>query len=224
MTEQFDLASVDHVLTTTRTVRKRLDPAVPVDLDDIRESLRIAAQAPTGGNAQGWRWLVVTDAGKRRAIADIYAKGARPYLEANAALVPDGNAQQRRVVDSAMHLLDIMADIPVHIIPCILGRLDTAAAEGHAPMSNALASGFYGSAWPAVWSLMLALRARGYGSALTTLHLIHEQEAAELLGIPDTVTQVGLLPVARYTGDGFKPAKRRPVEEITYWNGWKQRA
>lgn len=219
MDDTFDRASVDHVLTTTRTVRKRLDVTAPVDLDEIRDALRIATQAPTGGNRQGWRWVIVTDPAKRRAIADAYEKGARPYLEANAAQIPAGDRQQQRVVDSATHLLEIMADIPVHIIPCILGRIDDVSQS-----SNALASGFYGSAWPAVWSLMLALRARGYGSALTTLHLLHEREVAELLGIPDSVTQVGLLPVARYTGEGFKPAERRPVEEITYWDGWTRKA
>jgi nitroreductase len=85
-------------------------------------------------------------------------------------------------------------------------------------------AGFYGSILPAVWSFMLALRSRGLGTAYTTLHLQHEREAAELLGIPDTVTQVALLPVAHVTGGGFRPADRKPVEAVTYWNGWKQRA
>jgi nitroreductase len=90
------------------------------------------------------------------------------------------------------------------------------------PWNNCAAAGFYGSIWPAVWSLMLALRSRGLASALTTMHLILEKEVSEVLGIPDTVTQVGLIPVAHFTGDSFKPAKRRPAEEITYWDSWKE--
>jgi len=81
---------------------------------------------------------------------------------------------------------------------------------------------FWGSVTPGVWSLQLALRARGIGSAWTTLHLQHENDAARLLGIPDTVTQIALLPTAFFTGDGFVPAQRRPAVEITYHNRWKQ--
>ena len=101
-------------------------------------------------------------------------------------------------------------EVPVLVVPCIE---ETGGAAGWAP-----------SIYPAVWSFMLALRSRGLGSAYTTLHLPFEREAGELLGIPDTVTQVALIPVAYYTGDDFKAAERRPVDEITYWNGWRQRA
>ena len=78
----------------------------------------------------------------------------------------------------------------------------------------------YGSVLPSAWSFMLAARARGLGSAWTTIHLFYEKETAELLGIPADITQGVLLPVAYYTGDDFKPAKRVSPRELTYWNTW----
>ena len=211
-----DLSTVDHLLSTTRAVRKRLDFARPVEPEVIEECIRLAIQAPTGSNSQGWRWIVVTDADKRAALADLYRRGFEPYVamqrDAGGA-TPD--AQMQRVVDSAVYLSDHMHEAPVHVIPCIQGR-ELAVAP------NAMAAGLYGSIFPAVWSFQLALRSRGLATSLTTLHLIHESEAAELLGVPDRYLQVALLPVAYFTGDDFKPAKRRPAEEITYWNGWKQ--
>jgi nitroreductase len=226
-TATLDLGTVDHLLTSTRTVRKRLDTTRPVEPDLIRECLRLAVQAPTGSNLQGWRWMVVTDSQKRAAVADIYRRAIGPYLDFGKAALDPSNKQMVRVVESSFYLVDILADIPVHIIPCVLNRPEDAGrllgGMGYDvdPWCNVGASGFYGSIWPAVWSLMLALRSRGLGSALTTMHLALEREVGELLGIPETVTQVGLLPVAYFTGEDFKPAKRRPPEEITYWDGWK---
>jgi nitroreductase len=208
-----DLASVDHVLTTTRSVRRRLDLGRPVEPEVIEECLRLAIQAPTGGNSQGWRWIVVTDAGLRMQLAELYRDISTPYL---AAGLDQGepSEQQRRVVDSAKYLADILHEVPVHVIPCLYGELE--GVPGWA------AAGAYGSILPAVWSFQLALRSRGLGSVFTTLHLPHADKAAELLGIPAGVTQAALVPVAYFTGDDFKPAARRPMEEITYWNGWKQ--
>jgi nitroreductase len=208
-----DRATVDHLLTTTRAVRKRLDFDRPVEPEVIEECLRLAIQAPTGGNSQGWRFMVVTDPEKRAALADAYRRVWGPYIAASRAAA-DVNAQQERVMDSATYLADHLHEVPVHVIPCIYGRL------GSGQLGEA--AGLFGSIYPAVWSFQLALRSRGLGSAFTTLHLPFASEAAELLGIPDTVSQTALIPVAYYTGDDFQPAKRRPIEEITYWNGWKQ--
>jgi nitroreductase len=222
-----DRATVDHLLSSTRTVRKRLDLSRPVERTVVLECLRFAVQAPTDSNLQGWRWVVVTDPGKRAAVADVYRRAIGPYLDFGKAALDPANKQMVRVVESSFHLVDVLADVPVHIIPCLLNRPDDAgrllAGMGYQvePWCNVAASGFYGSIWPAVWSLMLALRSRGLGSALTTMHLTREKEVGELLGIPDTVTQMGLLPVAYYTGEDFKPAARRAPEEITYWNEWK---
>ena len=208
---EFDIAMTDALLSTTRAVRKRLDLERPVPRAIIDECLELAVQAPTGSNSQTWRWVVVEDAGKRQALAALYRKAAEPYLSGAAELA--GDAQTQRVFDSAMYLMDRLQDVPMHVIPCIAGR-----PEANAPV--AMLGGLFGSIFPAVWSFQLALRARGLGSTLTTLHLMEEQAAAELLGIPDDVMQIALLPVAYTKGTDFKPAKRPPVAKITHWNQW----
>jgi nitroreductase len=224
-----DLGTVDHLLTTTRTVRKRLDLDRPVDREVILECLRLAVQAPTGSNLQSWRWVVVTDEALRARVGDVYKRAIGPYNAFWNQSIDPANRSLRKVVDSSIFLEQILPRVPVHVIPCALRT--TAQSEtffeglgyGGDSLRNLVASGFYGSIWPAVWSFMLALRSRGLGSALTTMHLALEREMGELLGIPDNVTQVGLIPVAHFTGTDFKPAKRRPPEEITYWNGWKEK-
>ena len=155
-----DLASVDHVLATTRSVRRRLDLTRPVEPEVIEECLRLAIQAPTGGNTQGWRWIVVTDAGLRMQLAELYRDIATPYL---AAGLENGepSEQQRRVVDSAKYLAEVLHEVPVHVIPCLYGEL-----EG---VPSWAAAGAFGSIIPAVWSFQLALRSRGLGSVFTTL-------------------------------------------------------
>jgi nitroreductase len=221
-----DTAATDLLLTTTRTVRKRLDLSRPVEPGVILDCLRVACQAPTGGNLQRTRWVVVTDADRRSALGALYRRAMDPYHEVMAPLTASA-ATGEKVLSSSRYLAEVMDRVPVLVIPCQLGTpgeanaLLRAGGYPHPLSDNVAASSFYGSAWPAVWSFMLALRSRGLGSALTTMHLALEQEAAELLGVPDTVTQIGLIPVAFYTGETFRPAGRRPVEEITYWNGWK---
>jgi len=210
----FDLSVTDELLGTTRAVRKRLDLTRDVPRELIDECLELAVQAPTGSNSQTWRWLVVDDADQRKALADLYRKAAGGYLaEAGAEAEKSGNAQTQRVFSSAMYLMEHLAEVPVHLIPCMQGKPPE-------PVPLAMASGLYGSIYPAVWSFQLAARARGLGTALTTLHLIHEAEAAEVLGLPDDVLQVALLPVAYTVGTDFKRAKRPPVANITHWNKW----
>lgn len=210
-----DLATVDHLLSSTRAVRKRLDLQRPVERSVVEECLELAVQAPTASNMQGWRWMVLDDPGQRRALADIYRRGFEPYFTATmeAAAAGPVDPQAQRVAESARYLADHLHEVPVLVVPCIVGW-------GLPLSENQAGASFYGSIFPAVWSFQLALRARGLGSALTTLHLAHEADARELLGIPDHVVQVGLLPVAYFTGDDFKPAARPPVSEITHWNHW----
>lgn len=206
----FDLTQTDRLLATTRSVRRRLDLDRPVARETVLECLRLAVQAPTAGNAQTWRWIVVDQPDTRRALGDIYRRMADRHLRSYDA--PDPSLQTERVLASARHLADIVAEVPILVVPCIRGRLaDTAPA---------LAAPFYGSIIPAVWNFQLALRSRGLGSCFTTLHLAHEAEARDLLAIPEDVTQVALLPVAYTTGGEFSPAPRPPVETITYWNRW----
>ena len=214
-----DLATVDHLLTTTRSVRKRLDLKRPVPADVIERCLEIAFQAPTGSNSQGWHFLVITDQAKRAEIARLYRQGFETYGQLNANSPPpqlregDPRLQQTlRIVGSATYLTEHLHEVPVHIVACIEGRVENAGVIAQASI--------YGSILPAVWSLMLALRARSIGSAWTTIHLFHEKEVAQLLGIPDHLTQVALLPVAYFSGEDFKPAKRLPARDFIHWNGW----
>jgi nitroreductase len=206
-----DTSVCDYLLATTRSVRKRLDFGRPVEPEVVVECLRLAVQAPTASNSQLWRWVVVTDPAKRAALAELYRDGGREYLREKAQSGLEG--QTKRVYESALYLADHLHEVPVHVIPCLVGRVDG--------QSNERMAAFYGSIIPAAWSFMLALRSRGLGSTWTTLHLPREREAAELLAIPADVTQVALLPVAYTIGTEFRPAVRPPVEGITCWNGWE---
>jgi nitroreductase len=212
-----DLATADHLLTTTRSVRKRLDFSKPVDLAVVGRCLEIAFQAPTGSNAQGWSFVVVTDADKRRGLAELYRKAFELYAN-NPDLRPtfgDDDLRMKqlpRVVESAMYLAEHMHEAPVLVIPCIEGRVENAGTLAQASV--------YGSILPAAWSFMLALRASGLATAWTTLHIMFEQDAAKMLGLPEHVTQTALFPVAHYTGTDFKPAKRIPSAQLVHWNSW----
>ena len=205
-----DAAAADELLTTTRAVRKRLDLERPVPRELILECIEVAQQAPTGGNRQGWGFVVVTDEAKRARLADLYRQTAADYLRQLRDEATD--PQTVRVYDSAVYLSDVLDRVPVHVIPVIQGRADGQPTVGPASL--------YGSIIPAAWSFMLAARARGLGTAWTTLHLVHEKEAAELLGLPDDYTQVALIAVAFYTGDTFRRAERPAPETITHWDGW----
>ena len=212
-----DLATCDWLLTTTRSVRKRLDFSRPVERAVVERCIEIALQAPTGSNAQGWHFVVVTDPAKKRAIRDYYHAAFQGYLTNPAfrqSYDPSDlrSAQQPKVESSATYLAEHMHEAPVLVIPCVEGRVENAGVLGQASV--------YGSILPAAWSFMLALRARGLGTAWTTLHLLHEKAIAELLGIPDTVTQAALLPVAYTKGTEFQVAKRLPVARVTHWDRW----
>ena len=213
----------DQLLTTTRAVRKRLDFERPVDLALVKECLEIALQAPTGSNAQGWHFLVVTDAGKRRALAELYRKAWEVYRTLPVAAHhvhaddPSMTAVQARVVASAQHLADNLERVPVHVIPCVAGRVEAVPP----PLAVLAQASAYGSILPAVWSFMLAARARGLGTSWTTLHLWHEPEAAALLGIPDDVTQCALIPVAHVKGrPEFRPGPRKPLDGVLHLDRW----
>jgi nitroreductase len=212
MAAPFNLEETDRLLSTTRAVRKRLDFTRPVEREVLLDCVRLSQQAPTGSNTQFWRWLIVTDPDKRKAIADIYARGGEMLKEFKQN-VPAEDKQTVRVYDSADYLVEHMAEVPALVIPCVVGR--PAAEAAHVEVASV-----YGSILPAVWSFQLALRSRGLGSAWTTLHLLWEAEVAELLGIPDDVMQVALLPAAYTLGTDFKVANRQPPEEITHWDSW----
>jgi nitroreductase len=206
----------DQLLTTTRTVRKRLDLTRPVPAELIRECLEIALQAPSGSNRQGWHWIVVTDAAQRQAIGEVYRRATEQYLASPGAAGklfaddPDRAGVQRRVGDSVAYLADRMGRVPVLVLPCLrTGRLD----DGNQ-------AGLWGSLLPAAWSFMLAARARGLGTAWTTLHLTYEDEVAGILGLPGDLRQGVLIPAAYYTGSHFAPAARQPLDEVVHWDRW----
>ena len=211
--------SANELLTTTRAVRKRLDFSRPVALELIEECLEVALQAPTGGNAQRWHFVVVGDADKRAALAELYRRSFATYRDSPTsagALYADEPArapQQKRVMNSAAYLAEHMHEAPVHVIPC---------TEGRAPMAQGAAgASLWASLYPAAWSYMLAARLRGLGTCLTTLHLVYEREAAELLGIPyENISQGGLIPTAYTKGTDFKPARRISLSEVLHVDGW----
>jgi nitroreductase len=206
---------LDEALTTTRAVRRKLDLTRPVPDSVITECLRLAIQAPTPGNTQQWRWLVIRDQAVKTEIGKLFREVGTDYLRRTLEYLGDkaDTPEVRRNIASGRHLIDVIDQVPVLVIPCLLGR-----PKG----GNAALSSFYGGIFPAVWSFQLALRSRGLGSTLTSYHLEREEEAARILGIPEDVTQVGLLPVAYTTTTTFKPAPRVPVEEITYLDTWGQ--
>jgi nitroreductase len=208
----------DQLLTTTRSVRKRLDLDRPVPLEVVRESLEVALQAPSGSNKQGWHWIVLTDPARRKAVADLYARSFDAYRNSAGYAAnhstgdADREATQKRVASSAEYLAEVMAEVPVLVI----GAIETGTEE----LGAGNQAGLWGSLLPAAWSLQLALRARGLGSAWTSLHLRYEKEIAELLGVPNTVKQGVLLPVAYTKGTDFKPAPRQPLDEVLHVDGW----
>jgi nitroreductase len=208
-----DTAVVDELLTTTRAVRRKLDLERPVELEVVMECLRIAVQAPTAGTTQNWRWLVVQDQATRTAIGSLFREVGNAYLrrKVEVAGAQADNPAFNRALASAQRLVDVIERIPVFIIPCMLGR-----PEG----GNDELAVFYGGIFPAIWNLQLALRSRGLGTTLTSYHLEREAEAAAILGIPDDVTQVALLPIAYSTTDTFRPGPRQPVESLTYVDRW----
>jgi nitroreductase len=205
----------DALLTTTRTVRKRLDFERAVSRSLIEECLEIAFQAPNGGNMNAWRWIVIDDRGLIERAAEIYNAGLDDYIAGlgeggyPGASVPGADG----IESSTRYLRENFHRSPALLLPLFAGRTEGADVFVQASL--------WGSIIQAVWSFMLALRARGLGSAWTTGHLYREREMAELLAIPaDRFTQVGLFPIAYTIGTDFKRAWRRPVSEVVGWNGF----
>ena len=223
MTQTLDL-SPDELLTTTRAVRRRLDFDRPVPQELVEECVRIALQAPSGSNARGWHFMVVGDPDKKERIAALYRQAFEGYrsMPISAHALADNAsgadvAVMRGVVGSAEALAENMHRAPYLVIPCIEGRMPP--MEG--PMGTLAQASQYGSILPAFWSFMLAARARGLGTSWTTLHLLHEKEIADLLGIPfDAVTQAALSPLAFTQGTDFKPARGRDLEGALHVDAW----
>lgn len=210
----FDTENTDRLLSTTRSVRQRLDFDRPVDPDILRECVRLAAYAPNASNAQDWRWVIVTDPELRATIADHYRAGILPpmqeLLEQRRA---DGDSAGVRHSEAVLYLAERFHEVPALVIPCIRGRLDP-------DLDFAWTASLFGSILPAVWSFQLALHSRGLASTFTTAHLLAAGEVAELLDIPDDYLQMCLIPVAYLRGDDLKPPTRKDPDEIIAWNRW----
>ena len=192
---------VFEAIRTTRAMR-RLDPSKPVSDEDLWTIIEAATKAASGGNSQPMRWLVVKDEAKRAKLGEIYKKSWAPVAQMYRARTPAEDTTTTRVLNSADHLGEHMGEAPVILVPC---------AKGGDP----------GSIFPGVQNLFLAARALGLGTTLTTVHKLNEGEVREVLGIPEDVQTFALIPVGYPTGK-WGEAKRRPVEEVTYWDTWRE--
>jgi nitroreductase len=220
----FRLTDFEEVLTTTRAVRRRLDLTRPVPEQVLHDCLELALQAPTGADAEDWRFLLIGDPDLKHAIGleyqRVFDEAVRPKLAELAegrtlrGMHKDLDQHQResrqRVYETAAYLAENLCRMPWLVLVCAT-RPDS---------DPRLRSGLYGSIYPAVWSFQLALRSRGLGSVITTLHLRDPEPVARLLDLPGEATQCALLPVAYTLGTDFKPARRRPVEEVTFRDTW----
>ena len=212
--------SAEEVLTTTRSVRRRLNLEKEVSVEVLSDCLDIALQAPTGSLRQDWHFVVSTDKDQCREVGTIYkevwtAMVTDEYLDASASkqVEESDRASWLNMMGSARHLAEIFPDVPAIFVPCITGRL-----EGTDAMTQAVK---WGSVIQAAWSFMLAARNRGLGTCWTTVHLQREQEVADILGIPfATVQQVALSPVAHTLGTDFKAGRRKASEDFVHFNGW----
>lgn len=212
--------TIDELLSTTRSVRKRLDLTRPVEPEVLQECITLAMQAPIPPVLKV-HFVVVTDPSQRAALATLYRKGwdlMASYREQAQATREQAQATEEmvflnKILDSALYLVDHLHEVPVHVIPCIEGRI----GDESATMQLALG----GSIFPAAWSFMLAARSRGLGTVITSNHLLFEKEAAELLGIPyEQVTQAALIPVAYTLGTKFRPATRPPLDSVLHLDRW----
>ncbi len=209
MFDASETAAIDKVLTTTRSVRRRLEFDHEVDIAVVVDCLRIATYAPNARNEQDWRWIVVTDRVQRNELSAIIGRTAgRPGRQTGRAVDP-------AIAASASHLRRRLAQVPVLVFACMLGVLPE--NPSHRELSD-----FYGSILPAVWSFQLALHSRGLGSVMTTQFLSGEGEICRLLSIPSEVTPIAMIPVARLQGD-MTMAPRRAVHEVIYADYWGQR-
>ncbi|REF34678.1 nitroreductase family protein [Thermasporomyces composti] len=210
--------TADEVLSTTRAVRKRLDLDRPVPRQLIEECIDLATQAPTGRNRQRWHFIVVTDPAQREAVADLYRVavslgGGQPVSERDLRRMYAYPGSMRRIADGFRYLYDNIHRVPVFVIPAVEGRTDHASVHEQ--------SMTWGSILPAVWSFMLAARARGLGTVWTTAQAPVERELAEVLGVPyDEVMLAAFIPLAYTVGTDFRPARRIPRDQVLHWNRW----
>ena len=206
-----DVTSVDEALMTTRAVRRRLDLERPVDQQILLDCIDVAEQAPSGGNQGSRRWIIVRDQQVKDRLAEIYMESAGQWMIESFEKIEGTGHPQEKVMASAAHLATHLAEVPAIVIPTIMGVHDGSGRPG-----------LFDSVIQSVWSFCVALRARGLGSAWTTAILSRREDLAELLGIPDGMTQIAMLPVAWMKGTDVKLAPRLPAREVTYFDGFSR--
>ena len=202
-----DIVSVDHVLVTTRAVRRRLDLDRPVDNQLLLDCIDLAEQAPSGGNLGSRRWVVVRDQAVKDQLGDLYRETVLPFMSVAAEQLRGTGHAQERVMASSVYLAEHLAEVPAIVIPTIIGRHDGGGRPG-----------LFDSVIQAAWSFCLALRARGLGTAWVTAALQDEARVKEILGIPEHLTEIVLFPVAWTKGTDFRRAPRHPARSITYFD------
>ncbi|HEY6532110.1 MAG TPA: nitroreductase family protein [Acidimicrobiales bacterium] len=211
---------IDQLLTTTRSARKTLDLEAPVDLAVVRECLRIGLQSANGSNNQSWRWLVVADPEVRAEVAAQYRAAYESQTKGRyfSDKVSNDNPAGR-MTTSTEWLVNHLAEVPLFVIPCYEPYMRRSEGDESFQLATT-----YGSIFPPVWNFQLALYSRGYGTCITTLHLLREAQVRDILGIPESYTQGCLLPVARLKpGTVFKPAPRKPIDEVVAVDRWDGR-
>jgi len=205
----FPVGETDRLLSTTRSVRRRLDLEREVPEELLLDCIDLAEQAPTGGNQTSRRWLIIRDPDTKAALADLYREAGGDWIVENAERIAGTGHRNERTLDSGAHLARNLQHVPAIVLVTIYGEHDGSGRPG-----------LFDSVIQAAWSFCLALRSRGLGSAWTTLHLGAADRVADLLDLPEGVTQIVLLPVAWTIGDDFRPAPRRPAREITWFDRW----
>lgn len=196
-----DIDAVDHYLSTARSVRRKIDFERPISRKDLEACVNVAVQAPTGIPGETWRFLIVDDGETKQRVAAVYRDVITELMTERG--LPMKQTQQA--------LMDRLPEMPCMVFVCSLGQ----------PMpTHAGQVAFFGSVLPAAWSLMLAMRVRGIGATWTSVLSARCEQIAEILNIPDDVTQTVMLPCG-YTKDAtLKPADRLSAADVTYWNSW----
>ena len=235
MTPPFDdVTEIDRLLTTTKSVRRRLDLTRPVPREVVLECMEIACHAPNASNAQEWRWVVVDDPELRKRVGEQYrAITEPPVSEMHATKASNDDERGAAISSSILYLAERMSDVPCIVIPCYdvdaagdryRALMPASAGDREVQTDPSMSAAMYASIYPAVWSFQLALHSRGLGSVLTTAHQADQETMATILGIPSSWEQTCLLPVAYTTGPPFNRSPRRPVEDVVIWNrGWSNR-
>lgn len=222
-----DTPSIDlfEAMNTARSLRRLKSDPVPDEI--IRQIVEAGTKAPSGSNMQSWRFLIVTDPDKRAAIAELYRKGAeliglRSYGEEGGATPGGEERSQRLVAKSVQYLIDHIQEPPVLLLLCAEGIPAAETPPDFEPPPNLVKFGErsdHASILLAAQNIILACRAHGLGTCPTTLHVLHEDELRELLGIPEHAKTFLMMPIG-YPIDKIGPVNRYPVEDVTFRDGW----